>query len=139
MTTELFISLQETKRDPALNTRGDRKLLVTEVYSGKEIEAVVNIWRSATPCPVMLMKDTELAVFTQASKQTCHRHKVGTEIYMLLEGTMRIDVEKNEYTLEQGDMIVVPPRAFHEVRREGEFLCRVITVNCGGSKDRYED
>lgn len=123
----------------ALNKRGDTKLLVTEVYSGKEIEATEDIWRPATPCPVMLMKDTESAVFTQVAKQTRHRHKIGTEIYVLLEGPMRMEVEGTEYAMKQGDMIVVPPGAFHVVRREGKFLCRVITVNSGGSKDRYED
>ena len=139
MISALFVSLKETEEDPALNTRGDRKILVTEIYSRKEIAAEVDIWRPATPCPVMLMKDTELAVFTQVAKQTRHRHKRGTEIYVLLEGSMLIDVEGTEYTMKQGDMIIVPPGAFHEVQREGKFLCRVITVNCGGPKDRYED
>ncbi|HUU83383.1 MAG TPA: cupin domain-containing protein [Phycisphaerae bacterium] len=139
MRTALFVSLEETKRDPALTTRGDRKLLVTEVYAGKEIEATEATWRQAVPCPVMLMKDTESGVFTQVAKQTRHRHMIGTEIYLLLEGSMQIDVDEDEHTLREGDMIVVPPGALHEVRREGSFLCRVITVNCGGPKDRCEN
>lgn len=73
------------------------------------------------------------------AKQTRHWHKIGTEIYLLLEGAMAIEVEGSEYRLQPGDMIVVNPGAHHKVSRDGEFLCRVITVNCGGPDDRYED
>src|SRR3990167_4608890 len=97
MTYALFVTLAETKRDPALATRGDRKLLVTEVYVGKEIEATKVPWSPDVPCPVQLMKDTESAVFSQVAKQTRHLHKIGTEIYLLLEGAMTIEVESSEY------------------------------------------
>ena len=139
MTPALFVTLDETKRDSALSSRGDRKLLVTEVYAGKEVEATEVRWRSGDPCPVQLMKDTESAVFTQVAKQTQHYHKIGTEIYLLLEDKMIIEVEGSEYPLDPGDMIVVNPGARHMVNRNGKFLCRVITVNCGGPNDRYED
>lgn len=58
MTPALFVSLAETKRDSALVTRGDRKLLVTEVYAGKEVEATESLWSPGVPCPVQLTKDT---------------------------------------------------------------------------------
>ena len=141
MTPALLVRLNEAKRDRALQTRGDRKLLVTEVYAAKEEEATDIEWRSQTAsgkCPVQLMRDTESAVFTRVAKQTRHYHKLGTEIYLVLEGSMMIEVERVDYSLKPGDMIVVNPGAFHQVRREGRFLCRVVTVNCGGAKDRYE-
>jgi hypothetical protein len=35
-------------------------------------------------------------------------------------------------------MIVVNPPAVHEVKRQGmRFLCRVVTVNCGGPADKH--
>ena len=141
MAAALFVPLSASKRDPALKTRGDRKLLVTEVYQGKEAVAQAEHWtapRSSEPCPVLHTKDTELALFNQTAKQTRHRHRRGTEIYELLEGRMTIEVEGADYTLEPGDLIVVQPGAAHQIRREGEFLCRVITVNCGGMRDRFE-
>jgi len=142
MTSALLVTLEETKRDPALQTRGDRKLLVTEVYTAKEEVATEIAWSHTTAsgkCPVQLMKDTESAVFSQVAKQTRHRHRIGTEIYFLLQGTMTINIEGTEYRLKEGDMVVVNPGTFHEVKREGEFLCRVLTVNCCGPEDRYED
>lgn len=121
--------------------RGDRKLLVTKLYPGKEEPATSVHWQppaASAQCPVLLMKDTELALFDQTAKQTRHCHKRGTEIYELLEGRMTIEVEGTDYMLTPGDMIIVNPGSFHQIRREGEFLCRVITVNCGGASDRFE-
>jgi mannose-6-phosphate isomerase-like protein (cupin superfamily) len=139
MTSAFWVTLAENKRDPALAMRGDRKLLVTEVYADKEAAATEIYWRPGVPCPVQQMKDTESAIFTQAAKQTRHWHKIATEIYLLLEGVMTIEVEGSEYCLQPGDMMVVNPGARHNVCRDGEFLCRVITVNCCGVDDRFED
>jgi mannose-6-phosphate isomerase-like protein (cupin superfamily) len=137
----VLVTLQSTKRDPALMTRGDRKLLVTEVYKDKEEPAREALWTHAAPsgkCPVVLMPDSESAAFTQIAKQSRHYHKKGTEVYWLIEGVMQIEVEKRDYILTPGDTIVVNPGAFHEVKQEGPFLCRVVTLNCGGPSDRYE-
>ena len=89
-------------------------------------------------CPVILMRDTEFAIFTEHAKQTRHRHMIGTEIYTLIEGEMTIEVEGTPYHLSPGDTIVVIPGAFHEVKRDTSFVCYVLTVNCGGVRDRYE-
>lgn len=137
----ILFSLQAAKSDPALQTRGDRKIMVTELYATKEELATESRWRHETSlgkCPVLVMKDTESAVFTQVAKQTRHHHKIGTEIYLLMEGRMMMEVEGAEYTLLPGDTLIVLPGAWHQIRREGEFLCRVFTVNCGGPKDRFE-
>ena len=56
---------------------------------------------------------------------------------MVMEGEMVIEVDGKEYPLLAGDMIVVNPGATHQVKPEGtEFLCRVVTVNCGGDADK---
>jgi mannose-6-phosphate isomerase-like protein (cupin superfamily) len=137
----VLFTLQAARNDPALQARGARKLLVTEIYPAKEEPAADSYWRhdsGSGKCPVLLMPDAESAVFTQLARQTRHRHLVGTEIYLLLEGRMSIEVEGVDYTLAPGDALVVQPGAYHEVRREGEFLCRVFTLHCGGAQDRHE-
>ena len=114
------------KQDPALQPggRGDRKVLVTELYPRTEEEATKVVWRAGSlKCPVQLMSDTECAVFSHQAHQDRHFHKQSTEIYMLLEGKMNIEVEGEAFELAAGDMIVVNPGAFHEVRPAGtEFL-----------------
>jgi quercetin dioxygenase-like cupin family protein len=141
MTSALFFTLEETRRDPALQTRGERKLLVASIRLDSEEEASEVIWSHETlsgKCPVQLMKGAESAVFTQLAKQTRHKHMIGTEIYLLLHGRMSIEVDGAEYHMKAGDMIVVNPGSFHEVKRQDEFLCRVVTANSGGPQDKYE-
>ena len=146
MIPALLVTVTTSKTDAALwppipPNRGDRKIIVTEVYRDKEEIATNVVWRpkaASGKCPVLLMPDTEFAVFTHHAKQTRHCHMIGTEIYTVVEGQMTIEVEGTLHTLNPGDMIIVRPGAFHEVKRETEFLCHVITLNCGGSKDRHE-
>ncbi len=138
-----LVKLESVKRDVALNPgkRGARKVLVTELYPEKETEAVSIIWEPPADeekCQVQVMGNIEVATFTQNASQDRHFHKIGTEIYIVLEGEMKIDVEGDDYVLLAGDMIVVNPGAVHKVKPEGiKFLCRVVTPNCVGKPDRY--
>jgi len=140
----LYVTVGALKDDPALqpSRRGDRKLLVTKLYCKTETEAVDPVWsppQGSDKCPVQFMPDSEVAVFTHLASQDRHFHRKGTEIYMVIEGELVIEVERVNYPLSAGDMIVVNPGACHEVRPQGkEFLCRVVTVNCGGACDKYD-
>lgn len=141
MTPALLIALETAKQDPALQTRGDRKILVTGLRADTEQEAAAVLWRGTTPptkCPVVTMRDTELATFTERAKQTRHCHRIGTEIYTLLEGKMTMEVDGKLYTLHPGDTLIVKPGVWHEAKRDSKFLCQVVTANCAGIKDRHE-
>jgi quercetin dioxygenase-like cupin family protein len=139
----LLVKLESLKQDPAHDPgkRGARKILVTELFPEKETEAVIVEWNppaGAERCPVQVTENIEVAMFTQNASQDRHFHKIGTDIYTVLEGEMRIEVEGKDYVLLAGDMLVVNPGAVHEVKPEGtNFLCRVITPNCIGSSDKY--
>jgi len=139
----LLVALNEAKRDPALRPggRGARKIIVTEIYPDKEEPAREVLWKppgEMDKSPVQVMKDTEVAIFTHRASQDRHYHKIGTEIYMVLEGRMIIEVEGIDYCLAPGGMIVVNPGAAHLVKPERtEFICRVVTVNCGGASDKH--
>lgn len=135
--------MESAKADPALRPggRGARKILVTEIYPGEEEAAVDSTWGApdgSNKCQVQVMRDAEVAIFTERAAQDRHYHKLGTEIYMVLEGRMIIEVEGADYCLAAGDMIVVNPDAVHQVKPDrAEFVCRVVTVNCGGAADKY--
>ncbi|HVN80958.1 MAG TPA: cupin domain-containing protein [Terriglobia bacterium] len=143
-TPALLIRLDSVKRDPALDPegRGERKILVTELYPTSEVELASTIWGpgdASASIPVQVMGDVEMAVFTHRAAQSCHYHKHGTEIYTVVEGRMIIEVEGAEYSLKAGDSIVVNPGAVHQVLpREDEFVCTVVAVHCGGLADKYE-
>ena len=144
MLKALLIKLSSVKKDVALGEgqRGDRKILVTKLFEKKEQKATKIEWEppttSSSKCPVLLMKDTEVDVFTQNAKQDRHHHKQATEIYDVIEGCMTIEVEGRDYSLGPGDMIVVNPESWHEVKPCGtDFLCRVVVVCYRGAEDRY--
>jgi quercetin dioxygenase-like cupin family protein len=141
MTLALLVTLDASKHDPALQTRGDRKVLVTDIRPDTEQEASAVLWSGTSPptkCPVVTMRDTELAIFSERARQTRHCHKIGTEIYTLLEGEMTMEVDGTLYTLHPGDILVVKPGVWHEAKRSTKFLCQVVTANCAGVKDRHE-
>lgn len=135
-----FVSVEALQHDPALQPgqRGARKLIVTQLYR-TECEATNPIWQAnAQSCPVQLMPDTEMAVFTQQAAQDRHYHQIATEIYFALAGTVLIEVKGRLYSLKAGDMLVVNPGVVHEVKPAGaEFLCRVLTMQCRGSADKF--
>jgi len=141
MTPALLVTMEASKQDPALQTRGDRKILVTNIRPDTEEEAATVVWRAQPPpakCPVVATRDTELAIFTERAKQTRHCHKIGTEIYTLLEGEMTIEIAGTLHTLHPSDTLIVKPGVWHETKRDSRFLCQVVTVNCAGAKDRHE-
>ena len=142
-TPAILITKKALARDAALKSggRGVRKLLVTSLIASKERLAQVVEWAAPEEdekCPVQIMDNAEVSVFNQYARQDCHFHKNGTELYMVIEGEMGIEVEEQLYVLRQGDMIVVNPTAKHEVKHQtSDFLCRVVTINCGGHSDKF--
>jgi len=138
----LYVTKEALRRDPSLQPgrRGARKLVVTDLFK-TEFKAIECVWEYPTAtgsCPVQVMPDTEIAVFTHLAKQDRHLHNKGTEIYMVMEGKMVIEADDVNYPLASGDMIIINPGVIHEVKIEGtEFMCRVVTVHCGGEKDKF--
>lgn len=139
----LVVTHEAIRHDPALakGARGARKLLVTEMFETKERETTDCIWsapRDDEKCQVQIIPDTEVAYFTHCAAQDHHYHKRGTEMYMVIEGAMMIEVRGVDYELHSGDMIVVNPGAPHRVKPDSQpFLCRVVTVHCGGASDKF--
>ena len=139
----LLIRKSALESDSALRegARGARKLIVTELFERKECEASNIEWRAPADnekCPVQVMADSEVGIFNQFASQDRHFHEKGTEIYIVIDGSMTIEIQGIDYSLHGGDMIVVNPGTIHEVKPDGlVFLCRVVTLNCGGSKDKF--
>ena len=145
MQAALVIHLTDVAQDPALQpgARGARKLLVTELYPEHEQAACQTVWSppaAAEKCQVQVNQDIELAMFTELNVQDRHYHKVASEFYTVLKGVMVIEVEDQAYTLSAGDTIVINPGTVHQIKpQDCEFICQVITANCGGITDKYID
>jgi quercetin dioxygenase-like cupin family protein len=122
-----------------------RKVLVNEIYPSKESHIQVPVWKPGaetdkTPVLETGFGGVEVATFTHEAGQDCHKHFIGMEIYTVLEGTMRMEVDQTLVTLEAGDEIIVLPNTVHEVLPDGTpFLTRVHSINCYGDRDKYVD
>lgn len=139
----LLVKFSSIKKDPALgsNSRGARKLLITELFENKEELAQNEIWQAPKideKCSVLLTKDFEMSIFNQTAKQDRHYHKLATEIYLVIEGKMFIEVENKDYLLSLGDSIVVNPGSVHLVKPSQEnFIAYVFSFNCKGIEDKF--
>jgi len=141
MTDSLFVSMARIKTDPALqpSARGARKLAVTRVYD-HETPAVDPGWAppdDGRPCPVLQLPSTEMAVFNQNAAQLRHYHKQATEIYVVVEGTLAIEIDGATHQMETGDAVIIAPGVVHEIKNQGlKFTSYVIYTGCGGLGDK---
>ena len=137
-----IIRLKALKNDVQImgEKKGSKKLLVTEVWDEIEERATNCKWRppgEKDKSQVLQTDDIELGIFTHHAPQDRHFHKLGTEIYSVLEGQMDIEIDEDSHTLEQGDTIVVLPGATHKVLKNKSFLCQVVSANSHGKPDKY--
>ena len=105
------------------------------------MRAARNHWQAPGPkekCQVLCMSNIEVSIFSNVALQERHFHKLATEIYCVVDGEMKIEVNEEYYTLSAGDMIVVAPHSIREVQKaENPFLCQVFAGNCYGKQDKY--
>ena len=135
------------KLEPRPGARNNgRKVLVNRLYAETEEHARSPVWEAGpeggkTPVVETGAGGLEVSTFTHEAAQDCHKHLAATEIYTVLEGTMRMRLGEAGETvvLGAGDEVVVLPGTPHEVLTgEGEpFLARVHAVNCRGDADKY--
>jgi quercetin dioxygenase-like cupin family protein len=137
-----IIPFRSLKKDAQLmkDKDGARKLLVTEIWDSIEELATECYW--LTPDEkyknqVLRTANVEMAVFSHYATQDRHFHKLGTEIYSVLEGKMDIEINETTHTLERGDTIVVRPGTIHQVIKNKPFLCQVVSANCHGQSDKF--
>lgn len=147
--THVVILRSQAEKDPKLiiarESNNGRKVLVNEIYQKTEQPISKPVWTAATceseKTPVLEtgVGGIEIATFSEKAGQDRHMHRLSTEIYTLLRGTMTIEVDGDRYVLSEGDEVVVLPGAVHEVlpSEDEPFLCRVHAVNCYGNLDKY--
>ncbi len=136
----LIVTNKSILTDPALKVgaRGARKIAVTTLYKDNEHPYEEPYWfGSNSSTPVMVMEDTEFAVFTEETVQDCHYHTLAHEFYTVLKGQFTIQIDDACYTLNAGETVVVPPYAVHQIFRDTPFTAQVIVTHCGGVEDKF--
>jgi mannose-6-phosphate isomerase-like protein (cupin superfamily) len=67
------------------------------------------------------------ATLAPGSATRRHYHGVTEEIYVLLEGSGEMEVDGDRVPVGSGDAVLIPPKAWHQIRADPEselrFLC----------------
>src|SRR5437867_71193 len=63
-----------------------------------------------------------------------HRHPTGSAIHVV-EGRGVFTVDDQELVAEAGDVVIIPPNAWHAFRNDGEEWLRVVGVDEGARHD----
>ncbi|MFV2045512.1 MAG: cupin domain-containing protein [Anaerolineales bacterium] len=110
--------------------------------SGKEVPPVINLGEKLakfdalwSPKIVAQMNDYYIKLVKIEDEFVWHRHPETDEVFLVIEGNLRIDFRKGAVELKQGEMVVVPRGAEHRpyAQRECQILLiePVETVNTG--------
>ena len=79
-----------------------------------------------TNAPVANQSLAEASLPAAGSTQR-HYHKLAEEIYFILDGSGRMEIDGEERTVGPSDAILIPPNAWHQITNTGEsplrFLC----------------
>ena len=95
-------------------------LLIEELYTLKEAKRkdsymAKNLQSKFSPRQYMLSRDFEIYYYNEPGsvKVRLHTHDY-YEFYFFLEGDVSILIEKKEYPLKYGDMVLIPPGVPHQ-------------------------
>lgn len=66
---------------------------------------------------------------------TGHSHDDMEEVYYVVSGTGLMQVGDDEYPIETGDALYVPPGEFHTTRQTGNLPLVVVWVTCKVSRE----
>jgi len=120
-----------------------RKVFVNRMREQIERPLEDPAWRAApqgarTPVVETGPGGLEIATCNGDAAQDRHKHLSATEIFTVLEGSIRIYLnDEGPLELSQGDEIVVMPGTVHEIVRGAIALLRVHAIACGGEEDKY--
>ena len=97
---------------------GEQKPFTTKDHS--TIRSILD----RTNAPVQNQSLAEASLPAGASTQR-HHHKVCEEIYFILEGSGKIEIDGETRDVVPGDAILIPPRAWHTITAAAalRFLC----------------
>jgi mannose-6-phosphate isomerase-like protein (cupin superfamily) len=97
---------------------------VSQVVNPRNIAAeLVEFW---SPRVVGEVDDTCIKVVKVQGSLAWHRHEDEDELFLVLKGHLRIELEDRVVELEEGDMFVVPKGVHHNPVAEQE--CQILLI-----------
>lgn len=84
-----------------------------------------------TPKIIAQMNDYHFKIAHIRGEFTWHDHKETDEVFLVIEGTMRIDLPDDSVTLNEGEMYVVPKGIEH--KPYAEQACKILLIEPAGT------
>jgi mannose-6-phosphate isomerase-like protein (cupin superfamily) len=94
-------------------------------------EKLAKITEQWSPKIVAQMNDYHFKLAKLEGEFIWHKHSETDEVFMVLEGELRIDFRDGTASLKQGEMIVVPRGIEHKPHAENE--CHVMLIEPAGT------
>ncbi|MBM3335309.1 cupin domain-containing protein [Candidatus Sumerlaeota bacterium] len=139
----VLIEKKHAAADPRLAEADNsgRKVFAKQIREGKSYRIPHPQWLPPARGKPSWIYETadigiEIATFNERTSQERHAHDEAFEIYEVLDGEMLMEIGDRTIALQQGDEVVLLPGTSHIVLREGSYLARVHTFNCGGERDK---
>lgn len=99
----------------------------TAINLGDKFEKFSDHW---SPRVIAEMNDYQFKLAKIEGEFIWHRHADTDEVFIVLEGTMKIELPDGEVTLSAGEIFVVPKGVEHRPSAERE--CRIMLVEPRG-------
>ncbi len=94
----------------------------------KKFELFHDKW---SPKIIAQMNDYHFKLVRVLGDFTWHDHKDTDEVFIILEGTLRIDFESESKTLHEGELLVIPKGMKHKPFAENE--CKILLIEPAGT------
>jgi len=84
-----------------------------------------------SPKVIAQMNDYQFKLVRVKGDFTWHDHKDTDEVFIILEGQLRIDFQNSKINLQEGELFVVPKGVQHKPFAEKE--CKILVVEPSGT------
>jgi len=99
-----------------------------KVNFNKKFELFRDQW---SPKIIAQMNDYQFKLVRVEGDFTWHDHKDTDEVFIILEGSLRIDFENESQTLQEGELLVIPKGMKHKPYAENE--CKILLIEPEGT------
>ncbi len=94
----------------------------------QKFELFSDLW---APKIIAQMNDYHFKLARVEGDFTWHDHKETDEVFVVIEGVLRIDFDETEKTLHAGEMLVIPKGVKHKPYAEKE--CKILLIEPAGT------
>jgi len=94
-------------------------------------EKFTKITEQWTPRVIAQMNDNQFKIARIQGEFVWHKHEETDEVFIIIEGTMNLELRDRTVNLQEGEMYVVPKGVEHKPVAENE--CKILMIETQGT------